>query len=445
MEIEASAALAIFLGVMTTVPVSGTAAPSTNAPPTRHVVVVENSANMKAQREPTADLVSRMMLDGFRGRMRVGEVVELWVIEEEVNTNALRAFRWHPIAAIDDSNSAYRHLRSLKSSAKTVALDEIFSRLDVANPKIPRLLVYLATSGSDPIRGTPFDERINPIFQEHHQRLAEEGHAFVTVLAAQEGEWVGHGVTPGDRNPFIPLFPPMEVEPEPPAVIAPTNTVAPPVTPSVTITNRPATLTADEIALKMREAALERALTSAPPASVSVTNRIAEVASSSPPPVPSPAPKPTPTRSAVTNLLEERLTAPVPEPAPTNREPPAVIVTNAIASPTAPEKPPRPTNALAASSTDVRPPSKPRAAPSEPARRIPEAPQPRHTPPPLGEQFPELSPWKDLLVGITLLTAAAALAVLLIRQMTHRPRSSLISQSLGSPPGSTGRPPGRDS
>ena len=67
-------------------PLPAAVAAATNAPPTRHVVVVENSAHMKDRREPTADLLSRMLLDGFRGRMRIGEVVELWTLEEEVIT-----------------------------------------------------------------------------------------------------------------------------------------------------------------------------------------------------------------------------------------------------------------------------------------------------------------------------------------------------------------------
>jgi hypothetical protein len=400
---------------------------------------------MKAQREQTADLVSRMLLDGFRGRIRIGEVVEMWVVEEDVTTNALRAFRWHPIAAIDDSNSAYRYLRSLKSSAETVALTDVLSRLDVANPKIPQLLVYWATSGSDPMRGTPFDDRINSIFRDHHQRLAEEGHAFVTVLAAQEGEWIGHSVTPGDRNPYVPVFPPLEVEPEVPDETTPTNTAAPPATKSASITNRPKLMTVDEIAIKMREAAMERALTSTPPTSVFATNKTVEVASSSPLPSPPPAPEPAPKDSSSTNQVVETPTIPAPESATTNGEPPAVTVTKAVVLPPAPEQPPPPTNATEAGKP-AQLPAKPATQPTEPPRPSNETPQRPYTPPPPSEPPPpDLAPWKDLLVGVALLAAAGSLAVMLIRQMIHRPRASLISQSFGPPPNSPGRPPGNDS
>jgi hypothetical protein len=385
-----------------------------------------------------------MLLDGFRGRMRIGEVVELWTLEEEVITNALPAFRWHPIAAIDDSNSTYRRLRSLKSSAETVDLNAIFPRLDLANPKIPRLLVYLATSGTDELQGTPFDDRINVIFRDHRGRLMEDGYAFITVLVAQEGEWVGHSITPGDRNPHIPPFPPIEKEPEPPTEELSTNTPAPLLPSSATVTNQPKPMTADEIAVKMREADRLRALTSAPPVSAESTNPSVTLSNTATPPQPPPTVDTPPTEPpAPTNLVETPPAEPTETPAISNRTPPSAVATN---TPTLADvaQPPPPTNKVEAPNS-TQPPPESLPLESEPAPAAPEAARGPYTSPPPTQPPQGLSPWKDLLVGIALLTAAVALAVLLIRQMLPRSRGSLISQSLGSPPDSSGKPPGSES
>lgn len=441
-----SAALVILPCALLLVPFPARAASSTNGPPTRHVIVVENSAHMKAQREQAADLVSRLMLDGFRRRIQVGEVVELWVIENDINTNALPAFRWHPIAAVDDSNSAFRFLRSLKSSAESVDLKTIFPRLDLPNPKIPQLLVYLVTSGVDPIEGTPFDDQINPIFRDHHRRLSEAGQPFVTVLAAQDGEWSGHGVTPGDRNPYIPLFPPREKETDTSSPTPSTNTAAPPLQPTAAATPPPKPMTVDEIAIKMREAALERARTSPPPATVSVaTQAVTSVEpAASVPQASEPAPEPPTAAPLATNVPLDP--APGREFGSTNPLSPPAILTNTRAPLEPPSPGPKPPPATSSPDpADLDTPTERQPVQAEPSPPRADSAPPVYIPPPREAPPPALSPWKDLLVGTALLAAAGALAILLIRQVRRRPQESLISESFGPLRDSSRRPPGKNS
>lgn len=388
------------------------------AAPVHHVIVVENTTRMKAQREQTADLVSRSMLDGFHGRARIGEIVELWIVEGgQITTNALPAFRWHPLASIDNSNSAYRTLRSLKPEADHAALGEVIRHLNIAHHPAPRLLAYLLTSGFDDLEGTPFDEAVNRIFLDHRGGLAEAGHPFVTVLAGQEGAWVEHSVTPGDRTPFIPSFPPLQAELEArrQAELASKKPVR---TPQPLILKGSSTpMTVAEIEQKLREAALERARTSPPPSTAT---------SAAPPPPSEPSPSATPASVPSTQAVPPA--EPEPEPAVQQTQPPAVEATPRLAETSSESAPP--TNR--ATSQPGQPTSPPQASPPAMGELAPpEGPTPRvQAPRPAAPAPLPVSPWKDCLVGALLLLAAGALTVILLRQVRRPPHPSLITESL---------------
>lgn len=378
--------------------------------PVRHVVIVENSTSMREQREQAADLLSRLFLDGFRGRAQLGDVIELWVLDQNIQTNALPAFRWHPIASMDNSTSTYRYLRSLKPSNATVSFRNTLSLLDLENPKIPQLLVYIVCSGSNLIEGTPFDDKINPILAGHRDKLTKDGLPFVVVLAAENGKWIGHGVTPGDRNPYIPPFPPPPAPaPTPkPAATTKTNTPAPligviPPDPPA----QPKPLSVAEIQAEMKRADMERALTNRQNAAVQ-----------------SPQNPPAAPQTTQTNT-------PPPQPAQTNAPSPATNSTPQVETTNTPTTlPPQETNAPPAAITPPpanptpEPPPAPKTTNIHPASATPQQP-PAHTSP--------TSPWKHLSLGLLYLTAAGALVVVLVRQNKRHKHPSVITESLNRP------------
>ncbi len=383
------------------------------AAPVRHVVIVENSTSMREQREQTADLLSRLFLDGFRGRAQPGDVIELWIVDQNVQTNALPAFRWHPIASMDNSTSTYRYLKSLKPSNPTVSFRNTLELLDLQNPRIPQLLVYIACSGFNLIEGTPYDEKINQILSGHREKLAKDGLPFIAVLAAENGKWIGHGVTPGDRNPYIPPFPPPPAPaPAPKPAPVKTNTPAPligVIPPDPAPEPRP--LTIAEIQAKMKQADMERALTNRRPNAVQT------------PPI-----QPPPPEIAQTNT---------PSPAPTQQDSPTAI-TNATPLTEAIITPPPATNpapippAPTPSASSPAPAPAPEATNSKPASTISQ-------PPP--HQASPASPWKYLSLGLVYLAAAGALVVVLVRQGRRHKHPSVITESLNHPPRTNRRNP----
>jgi hypothetical protein len=379
----------------------------------RHVVVVENSAAMGEQREQTADLLSRLFLDGFHGRAQLGDVIELWVVDENVETNALPAFRWHPIASIDNSTSTYRYLKALKSSTQTVSFRNAISLLDLENPKIPQLLVYIACSGFNLVEGTPYDDKINVIFSAHRNKLAKGGLPFITVLAAENGKWIGHGVTPGDRNPYIPPFPPPPAPPvaPKPAATVKTNTPAPLIGITPQPSNpKPRPLTVAEIQAQMKQADLARALTNRQPPAVQT-------------PQATPLAQKTETNAPALTEAQTRVSTP------TSNSTPQVATTDTPTSIPDPE-----TNAPQVAVA---------APPNAPAPESQSAPKTTNSQPTaanthqLTPQSTTSSTWKYLSLGLLYLTAAGALVVVLLRQGKRHKHPSVITESLNQPPRTT--------
>jgi hypothetical protein len=365
---------------------------------------------MREQREQTADLLSRLFLDGFRGRAQLGDVVELWVLGQNIQTNALPAFRWHPIASMDNSTSTYRYLRSLKASNATVSFRNTLSLLDLGNPKIPQLLVYIVCSGSNLVEGTPYDDKINPILAGHREKLAKDGLPFVVVLAAENGKWIGHGVTPGDRNPYIPPFPPPPAPaPTPkPAATLKTNAPAPLIgvlPPDPPAQSKP--LTVAEIQAEMKRADMERALTNRQHAAVQTPQNppAAPQTAQTNSPVTPPAQTNTPTLTTNSTHQVETTNNPTALPPPETNTPPAAMTPPPVA----------PT---------------PETIPATPAAS-PQTPSPRPQQPP-AHPSPS-SPWKHLALGLLYLTAAGALVVVLFRQSKRHKHPSVITESLNRP------------
>jgi hypothetical protein len=90
--------------------------------------------------------------------------------------------------------------------------------MQVAGRYSGALTVFLISSGSDPVIGTPFDLSINPLFQVHGKKMRKAGRPFVTVFVFDQGRWFAHAVNPGGQAVYIPPSPP---KPPPPVEPAP--------------------------------------------------------------------------------------------------------------------------------------------------------------------------------------------------------------------------------
>ena len=112
--------------------------------------------------------------------------------------------------------------------------------------------MFLVTSGSEPIRGTPFDAEINAVFEQHGAAMAKAKRPFVTVLVFEGGELVAQAVTPGGRTIYIPPTPASTAAL---AAAAVSEAAKPePTLPTPEPAPKPRPMSVEEISAKLREA-----------------------------------------------------------------------------------------------------------------------------------------------------------------------------------------------
>src|SRR5579862_6054486 len=94
-----------------------------------------------------------------------------------------------------------------------------------------RLTVLIFCDGDGEIKGTPFDDAINTVLKENGSALRKANQAFVIVLRAQLGRYIGYSVNSSAIGVNLPDFPPLPAPPQPVTPV-PTNPLPSPRAPS---------------------------------------------------------------------------------------------------------------------------------------------------------------------------------------------------------------------
>jgi hypothetical protein len=225
----------------------------------QYLIVLENSARMDRQREVALDTVHELILGGIYGRIREGEILGVWTFRDRVKQDQFRPIPWIPGRARDVANDVYRVLRD-DGFSREPNLDEALSAVQQVASEQRRLVVFLVVSGTQPIRGTAFDEEIRAIYEEHGDAMRKNRKPFVTVLVFENGQTAGHATTPGGRRIYLPpQAQPVAEEIKPADVSAPPEPAPePPPKTEVTPPPPPVPLGVSEIEQQLREAAQER-------------------------------------------------------------------------------------------------------------------------------------------------------------------------------------------
>jgi len=409
----------------------------------RYLFLFETSSSMSRQKAIAADTAHRLILSGIYGRMRAGDTFGLWTFDERLHTNVFPSQMWDPRRRRDTANRAYRFLLGQRLNKKDLALNQALDAMTQEAKTSGSLTAFLFTDGSEPVKGTRFDEAINAIFTQHAAGMRKAKKPFVTVFVAQDGQFAAHAVTPGGELIYIPrlantsaLAKNSEQESN-----APQDQAEPATKPEPTATENTATaqsrppkkpLTVEEISEALRQSPKKQTNTAAPASPVfrgeSSTNPVApgEV---SKPTAGTPAPAP-----GSSSLAQDLAAAQNRSGALSNTSPPAVTPTaparnesnapaekniSAPAKTIVPSAPPKEEDAIAAAETTTD--------------KTGQSPASASAPPETAVLFqPEAASnaWKYLAAAGALLLVALTLAWLYIRSMRYVPRPSLISQSL---------------
>ncbi|MCL4181572.1 MAG: hypothetical protein KJ072_28020, partial [Verrucomicrobia bacterium] len=230
--------------------------PPAEPPVYRYLFLVEAGASMARQKDVALDTVHQLILSRMNGRIQRGDVLGIWPFKSQVDRKLTRPIHWSPVEARDLANFIYRKLRDLDFS-KESKLEAALTAAAAEASRGEALTVFLITSGTDPVRGTPFDREINAVFEQHREGMIKAKRPFVCALVYEGGELVAQAVTPGGMTIFIPPSPTARaaVEVEPPSEPAKPEAEAVVVAPAVP---KPEPMGVDEIEAKLREAEAAR-------------------------------------------------------------------------------------------------------------------------------------------------------------------------------------------
>jgi hypothetical protein len=420
-------------------------APATNdvaqpRPVYRYLFLIDSSSAMSRQKEIAVDTVAKVIVNGAGGRFHTGDTWGIWTFDDQLHTNVIPAQLWDVRQRVGVADRVYRVLRDQHFRKKKGEWDAPVGLLAQEAERSGVLTVFVFTDGSQPIKGTPFDEPINSIFSKHAAGMRKAKKPFVIALLAQDGQFVAYSVSPGGEPIYIPPLPKSVASAKEPSVA----TNASPA--QATLEKKPAAtptensgprkvLTVEEIEEALRQARLKQSNTvAAAPTNLIMrgTNLLTGPDATNAVPTP-PASNAQAAPAASSPVASDTGQSPSPAPTRTNVPNPA------------PQSPTPVSEAATVVKADV-PASATRNAPSNPvtlpstdsveaaaADATTDPPPPFSTPPQtatLAQPGTASSSWKYLVAAAGLLVLAFTLAWLYIRSIRYVPRPSLISRSI---------------
>ena len=379
----------------------------------RFLFVVETSLPMNRMSKAAVETVRELIGSGVQGQMQPGDSFGIWTFNEQLNTD-FPMQQWTEGAGEKLAQSSADFLKKKRFEKKGFLLTALQSLVPVVKSS-RAITVILVSTGTEPMRGTPFDQQINSTYPVYARELREAKLPFVTTLVGRNGRLVAYSVN-SSLGPIKIPNPPIA---QPPVVAKPatnistgaTNSIAiaKPVVPNIIIGKPPVTNAVAPVVAANTNAAEKVEV----PVAVVKTNVTTFTS------VPA---------EGVTNVQSS------PNPSVTNlalkSETTFVAATNsqtATATATSPpvEKSLTPQDLSAANRTDdpsaLKPQAQPVATPSgasltQPSQQI---------------AAKTISKPKPFLMSlVVILLAIVAIVFFLVRRSHHKPQSSLISRSM---------------
>lgn len=158
----------------------------------RFLIVVENTAAMSRSAKAAQQTVRELIKSGGQGEMRAGDTFGIWTFDDQLNTT-FPVQTWMPSTSELQALSVEDFLKQHRYKNKgqlSVALPKVYSLIKASKS----ITVILITTGTEPIRGTPFDKEMNMIYPQYSKELRDAKIPFVTVLIGFAGRPVAFSI-----------------------------------------------------------------------------------------------------------------------------------------------------------------------------------------------------------------------------------------------------------
>ncbi len=200
------------------------AQPAASRVDSRFLLVFDTSAAMKARVPATQYAVERLFFSMMNGQLQSGDTIGVWTFGRKLRLGELPLQSWLPQNAAVIASNITNCVR-LQHYSRSARFDVLMPEVNGLVQKSERLTVLIFCDGNEVIKGTPYDNAINSTFKQNESALKKAGEAFIVVLRAQFGQYIGYTVNSSAIGVNFPEFPPL---PQPPQPIAPAETNPPP-------------------------------------------------------------------------------------------------------------------------------------------------------------------------------------------------------------------------
>ena len=155
----------------------------------RYLFIVETSRAMKRPMPAAVASVQKLLASGLGKRLSPGDTIGLWTFDSELHAGLFPMQVWTEQTRETVGKLAVDFLKQQKLRG-TARPDQFMPELARLIDASESLTVLIYSTGAQPIKGTPFDDSINKIFDLHHEELNDARVPFVTVLLCRKGQIV---------------------------------------------------------------------------------------------------------------------------------------------------------------------------------------------------------------------------------------------------------------
>ncbi len=131
-----------------------------------------------------------LIANGAQGRLQSGDIVEIWLFNEQVRTDRFRPKLWTPELAPDLSEKALQFIER-EHFEKQGRVARAVAEMNRAIQWCPSMTVMLLTDGEEGLRGPPFSQEAGGVVQRRYRELRAAKQPFVVTLEARNGKWAG--------------------------------------------------------------------------------------------------------------------------------------------------------------------------------------------------------------------------------------------------------------
>lgn len=185
----------------------------------RFLVIIETSRAMRGQKEAVGKALEQVLASRADGQLHRGDTLGVWTFNEDVYTGRFPLQVWSLEAGPTITGGILEFVKGQpyeKNGRFDNALAGMYEVMKISD----LITVLIFSTGTEPMRGTPFDKEINAAYQQHLAEAQKDRTPMATVLQAQRGKIINYTV---NALPWPVVVPELPVRPEAAAIAKATN------------------------------------------------------------------------------------------------------------------------------------------------------------------------------------------------------------------------------